>query len=386
MMPRLPQPRQSPLVGSQGNLLEIPFQNLLAQHRALEPRLGEALLRVLRSASYILGNEGAAFEREAAAALGVPQAVAVSSGTDALLTLLMALGVGPGDEVVTSPFSFFASAGSIARLGAVPVFADIDPLTLNLDDALAAERIGPRTRAVLTVHLFGRVAQTTALQRTCAAAGIPLVSDAAQAIGASSDGRPVGTIGRAATLSFFPSKNLGALGDGGMVLTEDRALAEQLRLLRTQGASPKYHHPVVGGNFRLDELQAAALRVKLPHLASWTARRRELAAGYQASLAGTPVGLPPSDPGCVWNHFVIRVGQGRRDALARHLAAAGIASAVYYPEPLHLQPCFASLGYRAGQLPVAERACGEVLALPIYPELEDRALDRVCSAVKAFFA
>jgi dTDP-4-amino-4,6-dideoxygalactose transaminase len=305
---------------------EIPFQNLAAQHRALEPELGEALLRVLRSASYILGGEGATFEREAAAALGVAHAVGVSSGTDALLALLMALGVGPGAEVVTTPFSFFASAGVIARLGAVPVFADIDPLTLTLDDARAAERIGPRTRAVLTVHLFGRVARVEALRRTCDAAGIPLVEDAAQAIGARADqradGRVVGTLGRAAALSFFPSKNLGALGDGGMVLTDDRALAERLRLLRAQGASPKYHHPMVGGNFRLDEIQAAALRVKLPHLASWTARRRQLAARYRSALAGVPVGLPPDDPGCVWNHFVIRVGQQRREALGRRGAGA----------------------------------------------------------------
>ncbi|HEY2901657.1 MAG TPA: DegT/DnrJ/EryC1/StrS family aminotransferase, partial [Polyangia bacterium] len=311
--------------------------------------------------------------------------------TDALLASLMALGVGPGDEVVTTPFSFFAAAGAIARLGAVPVFADIDSETLTLDDARAAVHVGPRTKAVLTVHLFGRVARTTMLEKVCAAAHVPILEDAAQAIGACGEGsrwgRRVGTIGRAAALSFFPSKNLGALGDGGMVLTGDSALAERLRLLRAQGASPKYHHPVVGGNFRLDEIQAAVLRVKLPRLFLWTERRRQIAARYSAQLGGLPlIAVPPDDAGCVWSQYVIRVGGGRREALARHLQAAKIATAIYYPEPLHIQPCFASLGYRTGQFPHTERACAEVLALPIYPELADDAVDRVGATVRGFFS
>jgi dTDP-4-amino-4,6-dideoxygalactose transaminase len=369
---------------------DIPFQDLVGHHRPLEEELAAAVARVLRSGHFVAGPEVAHFEREAASALGVMHAVGVSSGTDALLTVLMALGIGPGDEVVTTPFSFFASAGAIARLGATPIFVDIDDGTHTLDDAGAANRVGPRTKAVLTVHLFGRVARTTMIEQACAAARIPLIEDAAQAIGACADGsrwgRRVGTIGRAAALSFFPSKNLGALGDGGMVLTGDGALGDRLRVLRMQGASPKYHHQVVGGNFRLDEIQAAALRVKLPRLFFWTERRRQLAARYIAQLAGVAVGLPPEDPGCVWNQFVIRVGGGRRDALARYLAARQIATAIYYPEPLHLQPCFAPLGHRIGHFPNAERACAEVLALPIYPELADDAVDRICTDVRGFFA
>ncbi len=369
---------------------EIPFQDLVAHHRPFQDELATAIARVVQSGQYINGPEGTAFEREAASTLGALHAVALSSGTDALLALLMALDIRRGDEVVTTPFSFFASAGAIARLGAVPVFADVDEQTLTLDDTRAADRVGPRTKAVLTVHLFGRVARTTMLEQVCAAAHVPIIEDAAQAVGACGDssrwGRHVGTIGRAAALSFFPSKNLGALGDGGMVLTGDGALAERLRLLRAQGASPKYHHPLVGGNFRMDEIQAAALRVKLPRLFLWTERRRQLAARYRAQLAGVPVGLPPEDAGCVWNQFVLRVGAGRRDAMAKHLAAARIATAVYYPEPLHLQPCFAGLGHKAGQFPNAERACAEVLALPLYPELGDDAVDRVCDEVRAFFA
>lgn len=369
---------------------EIPFQDLVAHHRPFQDELSAAVARVVQSGLYVNGPEVSAFEREAASTLGARHAVGLSSGTDALLALLMALDVGAGDQVVTTPFSFFASVGAIARLGAVPVFADVDPETLILDDGRAADRIGSRTKAVLTVHLFGRVARMAVLEQVCAATRVPIVEDAAQAVGACGDGsrwgRRAGTIGRAAALSFFPSKNLGALGDGGMVLTGDGALAERLRVLRVQGASPKYHHALLGGNFRLDEIQAAALRVKLPRLFLWTERRRQLAARYRAQLADAPIALPPEDPGCVWNQFVIRVPGGRRDELARHLAGARIATAVYYPEPLHLQPCFAGLGYRAGQFPHAERACAEVLALPLYPELADEAVDRVCTEVRAFFA
>jgi dTDP-4-amino-4,6-dideoxygalactose transaminase len=368
----------------------IPWQNLEAHHQPLLHELEAALLRVLHSGKYISGAEVAAFEKEAAAALGVGHAVGVSSGTDALLAVLMALGIAPGDEVVTTPFSFFATAGAIVRLGAVPVFADIDPATMNLDPDAAVARVGRKTRAVLTVHLFGRVARTSSLEEVCSSAGIPLVEDAAQAIGACGDGsrwgRRVGTLGHAAALSFFPSKNLGGFGDGGMVITNDAALAERLRLLRAHGARPKHHHQLVGGNFRLDELQAALLRVKLPHLFYWSEQRRHIAGRYRAGLADLPLTLPPEDPGCVWNQYVVRVPDGRRDQLIHHLTARKIASAVYYAEPLHSQPCFSHLGYRPGQFPHAERACAESLALPIYPELSEAAQDRVCEVVRSFFA
>jgi len=364
----------------------VPLEDLGALHAPLAAALEAAARRVLGSGRYVLGPELAAFEREAAAAFGVAHAVGVSSGTDALLALLMAEQIGPGDEVVTTPLSFVAAAAAVARVGARPVFADVDPETLNLDPDAAAARLGARTRAAIAVHLFGRVARTAPLEAACAARGIPLYGDAAQAAGAAdASGRPAAAVGRAAALSFFPSKNLGGFGDGGMVLTDDGALAERLRLVRVHGASPRHHHVVLGGNFRLDELQAALLRVKLPELARWTAARRALAAGYADALGGTPLALPPTDPGCVWNQYVVRVPDGLRDALAAHLGARGVATAVYYPEPLHLQPCFAALGHGAGDFPVAEGACREVLALPVFPTLGADRQARVVAEIRAFF-
>jgi dTDP-4-amino-4,6-dideoxygalactose transaminase len=357
----------------------IPFLDLGAQHLPLGDDLHAAAARVLASGKFILGPEVAAFERELAGELGVAEAVGVSSGTDALTALLMAAGVGAGDEVVTTPYSFFASVESIVRLGARPIFADIEPETMNIDAASAATRVGSRTKAALVVHLFGRAASTAPLRDACSAAQIPLFEDAAQAIGASSVGG-----GRGAALSFFPSKNLGGFGDGGAVLTNDAALAVQVRALRNHGAAKKLQHEVVGGNFRLDELQAALLRVKLPHLSRWTAERRRLAVLYRARLAGLPLGLPPADAGCVWNQFVIRVPAGRRDPLRGHLEERGIASAVYYPIPLHLQPALAFLGHRAGDFPNAERAAEESLALPIFPGLTEGDLSRVAEALGDF--
>jgi dTDP-4-amino-4,6-dideoxygalactose transaminase len=367
----------------------IPMLDLEGQHAPLRGELEAAARRVLASNRFISGDEVAALEHEMAALLGVRRAVGVSSGTDALLALLMAAGVGPGDEVVTTPFSFFATAEAIVRLGARPVFADVEADTLNIDPRAAAARLGPETRAVVVVHLFGRVAQTAPLAAACAAQGIPLIEDAAQAIGAfRRDGAGlvrVGSIGTGAALSFFPSKNLGGFGDGGMVLTNDDALAAQVRVLRNHGASEKMRHQVVGGNFRLDELQAALLRVKLPHLTGWSDRRRFLAALYLRGLAGLPVDLPTPDEGCVWNQFVVRVPTDRRGALVAHLAARGIATAIYYPIPLHLQPALKDLGHRPGDFPLAELAAREVLALPIYPGLTEGAVDRVATTVAEFF-
>lgn len=366
----------------------IPTQDLDAHHGPILAALEAAAVRAIRSGRYILGPEVQAFEDELAAAYGIRHGVGLSSGTDAILAILMALGVGPGDEVVTTPFSFFATVGAIVRLGARPVFADVDPLTMNLDDSKAAERIRPHTKAVMTVHLFGRVAPTAEIEKASVPFGIPLVEDAAQAIGARErgTGRLVGAIGRAAALSFFPSKNLGGFGDAGMAITNDTELADRLRLVRAHGARPKYHHEIIGGNFRLDELQAALLRVKLPRLASWANARRRVAGWYAQRLVGLPsLKLPPiDDAGCVWNQYVVRVPHGRRDAMAKALGDEGIATAVYYPEPLHTQPCFSGLGYREGDFPEAEGAAREALALPMYPELPESSVDRVADTIRRF--
>ncbi len=367
----------------------MPLQDLAAHHEGLLPELAAAAIRVLTSGRFIAGAETEAFEREVAAALSISHAVGVSSGTDGLLAALMACGVGPGDEVVTTPFSFFASVGSIVRLGATPIFADIDPSSFNIDPAAAAARLGPKTRAVLVVHLFGRAARLDGLEGACAARGVPIIEDAAQAIGARDGGRPVGALGRAAVISFFPSKNLGGFGDGGMVVTNDADFAARLRVLRRHGATAKNRHEIIGGNFRLDELQAALLRVKLPHLSRWTESRRQLADRYfqrLGPLAETgAIDLPLADTDAVWNQFVIRARRNARAPLRQHLAARGIATAIYYPTPLHLQPALAHLGLRAGDLPHAERAAAEALALPIYPELPFADVDRVAAAVAAFF-
>jgi dTDP-4-amino-4,6-dideoxygalactose transaminase len=360
--------------------------DLGAQHAPLRAELQRAFERVLASNRFILGEEVAAFEAEAARALDVPFAVGLSSGSDALLVALDACGVGPGDEVVTTPFTFFATAEAIVRLGARPVFADVDPTTLNVDPDEAAARVGPRTKAALVVHLFGRIADTAALAAACEARGVPLVEDAAQAIGAvGRDGRRAGGIGAAAALSFFPSKNLGGFGDGGMLLTASAEIAAHARRARVHGADRRFVHDAIGGNFRMDELQAALLRVKLPHLEAWRRQRLERARRYQEAWAGLPVALPPADAGSAWNQFVIRVGDGRRDALAAHLGAAGIETAVFYPVALHLQPALARFGSRPGQLPHAERAAAEVLAVPIDPALSADDQGRVCDALISFF-
>ena len=355
----------------------IPMRDLATEHAALRADLEAAFARVLASGQFVGGPEVEAFERELATVVGCTHAIGVSSGTDALLVSLMALGIGSGDEVVTTPFTFFATAGAIARLGARPVFADVDPHTLNLDPALAAAAVTSRTRAVLPVNLYGSLAAIPDVP-------IPVIEDAAQSIGAAAPRA------RAATLSFFPSKNLGALGDAGAVLTSDAQLADRVALLRSHGARPKYNSLVVGGNFRLDALQAALLRVKLPHLAIWTARRRAAAARYRELFAAVAprlagrVALPAASPEHVYHHFVLRA-RGR-DELRRHLSAAGIATEVYYPSPLHLQPCFTELGHRAGDFPAAEAAAADALAIPIDPAITASAQERVVAEIARHYA
>jgi len=332
-----------------------------------------AIARVLDSGVFIGGPEVKSFEQALAQAANVSHAVGVSSGTDALLATLMALGVGPGSEVVTTAFTFFATAGAATRLGARVVFAEIDETTLNLDPRAAASACSDRTRAVIPVHLFGHPA-------TLPATSVPIVEDAAQSLGGPALG------GIAATLSFFPTKNVGAVGDAGAVLTNDAALAERITLLRTHGAQPKYHHLVVGGNFRLDAIQAAVLRAKLPHLAAWTARRRLLAQRYLDAFAaaGIPeIRLPPAHPQHAWHQFVVCAQD--RNGLRQHLAAAEIGTEIYYPEPLHLQPCFADLGYRPRSLPVTERVVREVIALPLHPSLPEGIPEQVVGQIAAFY-
>jgi dTDP-4-amino-4,6-dideoxygalactose transaminase len=355
--------------------MKVPLLDVNAQNQPLRDAMLSAMARVMDAGHFILGAEVEAFEKELATALGVRRAVGISSGTDALLAALMALGIGPGDEVVTTPFSFYATVGCIARLGAKPVFADIDPATFNLDPRAAAAACGTKTRALIPVHLFGRPAQLPTVS-------LPLVEDAAQAIGACK------VTGIASCLSFFPSKNLGAFGDGGALLTDDDAFADKIVILRAHGSKPKYVHPTVGGNFRLDALQAAILRVKLAHLPDWTHARRRNADRYRRIFAATPgvpaeTVLPGDAPGHIYNQFVIRAP--KRDGLRSYLTAAGIGTEVYYPLALHLQPCFTSLGLREGAFPHAERATQEVLALPIYPELSETQQSYVVEQIANFY-
>ena len=324
-----------------------------------------------------------------AAMLGIRHALAVSSGTDALLLALMTLDVGAGDEVITTPYSFFATAGCIVRVGARPVLVDIDPRTYNIDAERVADAITPRTKAIMPVHLYGASADMDAVLEAAAGGRIPVIEDAAQAIGATHKSRPVGGIGALGCFSFFPSKNLGAFGDAGLVTTNDDALAAKARLLRTHGMKPKYYHPLVGGNFRMDALQAAVLRVKAPHLDGWTEGRRKNAERYRALFREAGIGdaaviLPadPTDRRHIYNQFVIRTPE--RDALKRHLDEQGIGNEIYYPVPFHLQPCFADLGYRRGAFPEAERAAEETLAIPIYGELTEAQQRTVVSTIAQF--
>jgi dTDP-4-amino-4,6-dideoxygalactose transaminase len=368
--------------------MTVPLLDLEAQYRPLRDELLAAVTRVCDSQRFIMGPEIDGLERELCALLGVRHAIAVSSGTDAILLALMALDIKAGDEVVTTTFSFFATAGAIVRVGATPVLVDIDPATFNIDPDQVAAAITPRTKAIMPVHLFGLSADMDPIMAAANRAGIPVIEDAAQAIGSVYKSRPLGTIGALGCFSFFPSKNLGAFGDAGLVTTEDEALAARARLLRTHGMKPKYYHHLVGANFRMDALQAAVLRVKAPHLAGWTAGRQANAARYRqlfhAADLDAAVTLPtaPPDRSHIFNQFVIRTAD--RDALKRHLDEQGIGTEIYYPVPFHLQPCFANLGYRQGAFPHAERAARESLAIPVYGELTASQQEAVVSAIAQF--
>jgi dTDP-4-amino-4,6-dideoxygalactose transaminase len=366
----------------------VPLLDLEAQYRPLREQILAAITRVCDSQRFIMGPEIDGLERELAAMLGIRHAVAVSSGTDALLLALMTLGIGPGDEVVTPTYSFFATAGCVVRVGARPVLVDIDPVTYNLDPAQTIAAITSRTKAVIPVHLYGQSAELDPIMDAANRAGVPVIEDAAQAIGGTYKSRPLGGIGALGCFSFFPSKNLGAFGDAGLVTTNDDRLAEKARLLRTHGMKPRYYHHLVGANFRMDALQAAVLRVKLPHLDGWTEGRRRNADRYrtlfrEAGLDGA-IALPPepADRRHIYNQFVIRMPE--RDALKSHLDQHGIGTEIYYPVPFHLQPCFENLGYRRGAFPQAERAAAETLAIPIYGELTEAQQRIVVTAIDQF--
>jgi dTDP-4-amino-4,6-dideoxygalactose transaminase len=367
--------------------LPVPLLDLQAQYAPLRDQILAAITRVCDSQRFIMGPEITALESEIAALIGVSHAVAVSSGTDALLLALMSIGLEAGDEVITTTYSFFATAGAIARLGGRPVFVDIDPVTYNIDVAAIERAITLRTRAFLPVHLYGLCADMAPILEMAARTNIPVIEDAAQAIGATYKERPAGGMGTFGCFSFFPSKNLGAFGDAGLVTTNDRALAERATLLRTHGMAPKYYHHMVGANFRMDALQAAVLRVKAPHLDAWTEARRLNAARYTRLFRDrglSEVVVPVEPAGCrhIFNQFVIRVPE--RDALRAHLDAQKIGTEIYYPVPFHLQPCFAYLGYGPGDFPHAERAAAETLALPIYSELTLAQQERVVDAIAQF--
>ena len=385
--------------------MKVPLLDLKPQYLALKPELDAAMLRVAASQHFILGAAVRELEEKVAAYCGAKHGLGLSSGTDALLLALMAYGYGPGDEVITSPYTFFATGGTIARTGARPVFIDIDPVTWNLRADLVAQflekdcerradqlydrRTGGRVRAIMPVHLYGQCADMDAFVKLAERFGLALIEDAAQAIGSECPGgRRAGGIGDVGCLSFFPTKNLGAFGDAGMVVTNDDALAERMRILRVHGGEPKYYHAVIGGNFRLDEIQAAVLNVKFPHLEAWHAGRQRNAAYYDRAFAAAgaaQVVTPTARPGYrhIYNQYVIRVPD--RDRLRAYLGEQGVGTEIYYPVPLHMQKCFAYLGYKPEDCPESAKAAGETLALPIYPELEERQLQYVVDAIEGFY-
>jgi len=363
----------------------IPLLDLTLQYAALRDEIRGAIDTVCESQRFIGGPQVQGCEAEVAAYCDAGHGIGVSSGTDALLCAMMALDIGPGDEVIVPAFTFFATGGCVSRLGATPVFVDVDPETFNVTAETIAGAITSRTRLIIAVHLFGQCADMDSILALADRHGIPVMEDAAQSIGATYHGRKACSMGRVAALSFFPSKNLGAFGDAGMIITNDAKLAERCRILRDHGGQPKYYHSVVGGNFRLDAIQAAVIRVKLRHLPDWSRRRAENACRYAGLFADSIVRLPVIADGnvSIYNQYVIRAP--RRDALRRHLADHDIGTEIYYPVPLHLQSCFADLGGKPGELPRAEQAAREVLALPIYPELSEADQQRIAETILAYY-
>ncbi len=362
----------------------INMLDLQAEFRLFETDIRAAIDRVLQSQHFIGGREVAELETALATRVGAAHAIAISNGTDALLVALMGLGIGPGDEVIVPAFTFFATAGSVHRLGAKPVFADIDPRTFNLDPAAVQAAITPRTKAIMPVHLFGQCADMDAINAIARKHGVKVLEDAAQAIGAAYHGKQAGTLGDAASLSFYPTKNLGGFGEGGMIFTQDAALATVLRQLRNHGESQRYIHERVGGNFRLDTMKAGMLLVKLKHLSEFTRKRQANAAMYNQLLADSPVTTPYVAAGNEHVYHQYSILADRRDELVAALKDKGVGTGIYYPVPLHLQRCFADLNYKKGSLPVTERACERIVSLPCHPMLSTDDVRYVAECVKEF--
>ncbi len=360
----------------------IPFVDLKAQYRSIKPEIDAAVARVFETGQFVLGDEVAAFEKEFAAACGAAHGIAMSSGTAALQLALIAAGVGAGDEVITVPFTFVATAASILYNGARPVFVDVDPRSFTMDPALVEAAITPRTKAIMPVHLYGQPADMDPIRDIAARRGLIVIEDAAQAHAAHYKGRPAGSLGDLACFSFYPSKNLGAYGEGGLVTTHRADFADRLRLLRNWGERTKYEHVVAAFNARMQGLQGAILRVKLRHLEDWTESRRRHATRYRALLKDSGLGLPDEMPYArhVYHLYTVRVRE--RAVVRASLEAAGIQTGLHYPVPVHLQPAYADLGYRAGQFPESERAAAEVLSLPMYPELTDQQTAQVADAIR----
>jgi dTDP-4-amino-4,6-dideoxygalactose transaminase len=368
----------------------VPLCDLQTQYQALRPEIEAAVLRVLNSGQVIQGPEVAALEEEVARYCGAAHAVGCGSGTDALLLALHALGIGPGDEVILPPFTFFATVGAVCRTGAKPVFADIDPVTYNIDPHQVENKITDRTRALIAVHLYGQCADMEQLWQVAERHQVPVIEDAAQAIGAEYQGKRAGTLGSIACFSFYPSKNLGAYGDAGMVVTNDYEWAAQMACLRVHGMEPKYYHKYIGWNARLDAIHAAMLRVKLPHLERWIVARQAAAKRYDGLIEESHLarflGRPVTKANCrhVYNQYVVRVGKGLRDDLVKHMKAEKIGCEIYYPMPLHLQECLEHLGHFEGDFPASEQACKEVLALPMFPEITLEQQRQVIGSIAGF--
>ncbi len=366
-------------------MLRVPMADLKSQYQPISEEMNEAVRAVLESGRFILGENVKSLEQEIAESGGAKHGIGVNSGTDAIWLALKALGIGPGDEVITTPFTFVATTEVIAQLGAVPVYADIDPVTFNLDPEKISARITERTRAILPVHLYGQPADIKRIEEIAERNNLKVVYDGAQAIGAQAYGKPIGAFGDAVTLSFFPTKNLGGAGDGGMILTNDDALAETLRAFRFHGSGGTYSYRYVGYCSRLDEIQAAVLRTKFPHLAAWNEARRKNAGKYRELLADLPITLPAESVFAkhVYHQFTIRCTE--RDTLREYLKAREIDTGVYYPSPLHVEEAYRYLGYKPGDLPEAERACREVLSLPVFPEMTDQQLAHTAASIRCFF-
>lgn len=368
-----------------GVSMQVPLLDLKAQYATIKEEVMPAISEVCESQALALGPAVVDFEEKIATYCQSKYAVGVSSGTDALLVSLMALGIGEGDEVITTPFTFFSTAGCIVRVGAKPVFVDVEPDSYNINPAGIEEKVTEKTKAVIPVHLFGQAAKMKPINEIAQKHNLAVIEDAAQAIGASQDGIKCGNFSHCGCFSFYPTKNLGAFGDGGLVTTNKETLAQKLKILRDHGQSPRYFYGMIGGNFRLDGIQAAVLSVKLGYLDSWNEKRRQNAAFYDEVFSGTPVQSPKIDKNNVSIYHQYTVTVPDRDRLQKFLAENQIGSAIFYPMPLHLQECFSELGYRPGDLPVAERLCNEVLSLPIYPELSREQIEYVAETVLKFY-